>query len=104
VFARYMQRLTDHGVTEKLHFIVGLGPLRSAEAATWMRDNLFGTIMPTVVIERMEAAHDPRQKGIEICAELMQQASGINGVSGAHLMAPGLHQEMVEAIGLAGVT
>jgi methylenetetrahydrofolate reductase (NADPH) len=104
VLARYMQRLVDHGVTEKLHFIVGLGPLRSAKAAIWMRDNLFGTIMPSAIIERMNAAQDPRQEGIEICAELMQQASGIDGVSGAHLMAPGLHEEMVEAIGLAGVT
>lgn len=104
VLARYMRRLADHGVTEKLYFIVGFGPLRSAKAATWMRDNLFGTIMPSAIIERMEAAPDPRQEGIDICAELMQQARDINGVSGAHLMAPGLHEEMVEAISLAGVT
>ena len=101
---RYMQRLADHGVTEKLYFIIGLGPLRSARAAIWMRDNLFGTIMPSAVIKRMEAASDPRQEGINICAELMQQCHGIDGVSGAHLMAPGLHQEMIEAIGLSGVT
>ena len=104
VLARYMQRLADHGVTEKLFFIVGLGPLRSAKSAEWMRDNLFGTLMPDEIIKRVKAAKDPRQEGIKVCAELMQQAREINGVSGAHLMAPGLHEEMVEAIDLAGVT
>ena len=98
---RYMQRLADYGVTEKMYFIIGLGPLRSAKSATWMRDKLFGTVMPDSVIQRMEAAHDPRDEGIRICAELMQQARDIPGVSGAHLMAPGLHEEMVAAIELA---
>ena len=103
VLKRYMQRLADHGVTEKLFFIIGLGPLRSAKGATWMRDNLFGTIMPDAVIQRMEAAADPLQEGTKICAELMQEASEIPSVAGAHLMAPGLHQEIVSAVDLSGL-
>jgi methylenetetrahydrofolate reductase (NADPH) len=100
---QYMSRLSDHGLTEKLYFLVGLGPLRSAKGACWMRDNLFGTVMPDGVIRRMEAARDPRQEGISICAELLQQARDIKGIAGAHLMAPGLHQEIVEAVKLAGI-
>jgi methylenetetrahydrofolate reductase (NADPH) len=103
VLERYMHRLADHGVTEKLFFIVGLGPLRSAKSATWMRDKLFGTVMPDEIIKRMEGAHDPRDEGIRICAELMQQAETIPGVSGAHLMAPGLQEEMVAAVEMAGL-
>ena len=102
VLGRYMARLADYGITEKLFFLVGLGPLRSANGARWMRDNLFGTIMPEGVVRRMEAAREPRSEGVQICAELIQQARDINGVAGVHLMAPGLHQEMVEAIELAG--
>jgi methylenetetrahydrofolate reductase (NADPH) len=103
---QYMSRLADHGLTEKLYFLVGLGPLRSAKGARWMRDNLVGTVMPDGVIRRMELARDPRQEGISICAELLQQARDINGIAGAHLMAPGLqglHQEIVEAVKLAGI-
>ncbi len=103
VLKRYMTRLADHGVTENLYFIVGLGPLRSAKSAVWMRDNLYGTIMPDDVVQRMQDAKDPRAEGIKVCAELMQQANDIVGVSGAHLMAPGQHHEMVEAIDLAGI-
>jgi len=104
VLGRYMQRLTDHGLTDQLYFIVGLGPLRSAKAALWIRDNLHGAIIPEGIIRRMEAARDPRAEGISVCAELIQQAREIAGVAGVHLMAPGLHQEMVEAVELAGMT
>lgn len=100
---RYMARLNDHGLTEKMYFLVGLGPLRSANGARWMRDNLYGTVMPDGLIRRMEAARHPRQEGISICAELLQQAKEISGVAGAHLMAPGMHDEIVEAVKLAGV-
>lgn len=104
LLARYMQRMADHGLTEKLYFLVGLGPLRSARSALWMRDSLFGTIMPEGIIRRMQAARDPRAEGISICAEMIQQAREINGIAGAHLMAPGMHQEMAEAVKLAGMT
>jgi methylenetetrahydrofolate reductase (NADPH) len=100
---RYMQRLSDHGLTERAYFLVGLGPLRSAASARWMRDTLFGTIIPDGIIRRMEAARDPRHEGIVVCAELIQQAREIRGVAGVHLMAPGQHREIVEAIRLAGL-
>ena len=100
---RYMTRLNDHGLTEKMYFLVGLGPLRSANGARWMRDNLPGTVMPDGVIRRMESARDPRQEGIAICAELLQQARDTSGIAGAHLMAPGLYHEIVEAVKLAGI-
>jgi hypothetical protein len=35
---------------------------------------------------------------------LIQQAREVEGVSGVHLMAPGLHQEIVEAVEIAGMT
>jgi methylenetetrahydrofolate reductase (NADPH) len=100
---RYMSRLNEHGLADRLYFLVGLGPLRSAKGARWMRDNLFGTVMPDGIIRRMEAARDPRQEGISVCAELLQQVKDINGIAGAHLMAPGLHDEIVEAVRLAGM-
>lgn len=104
LLARYMAKLADHGLTEKAYFLVGLGPLRSVAAALWMRDKLWGTVMPDGVIRRMEAARDPRQEGVKICAELMQQARDIKGIAGAHLMAPGAHREIVDAVRLAGVS
>jgi methylenetetrahydrofolate reductase (NADPH) len=103
VLARYIERLRYHGLTEKMYFLVGLGPLRSADGARWMRDNLYGTVMPDGIVRRLEAARDPRHEGIAICAELIQQARDIDGVAGVHLMAPGQHQSIIDAVKLAGL-
>lgn len=100
---RYFERLREHGLTEKLYFLIGLGPLRSAESARWMRDHLGGTIMPDGILRRLEGARDPRHEGITICAELMQAARDVDGIAGVHLMAPGQHQAIVETVRLAGV-
>ena len=103
LLTRYIDRLREEGLTEELYFLVGLGPLRSADGARWMRRNLRGTIIPEGIVRRLEAARDPRHEGIAICAELIQQAREINGVAGVHLMAPGQHQAVVEAVKLAGL-
>ena len=58
---------------------------------------------PEDVIRCMQAARDPRQEGIAVYAELLQQAKDLQGISGGHLMAPGMHQEVVEAVKLAGM-
>lgn len=103
ILRRYFQRLREHGLTDSLYFLAGLGPLRSAESAKWMRDKLWGTIMPDGIIRRLEAARDPRHEGISICAELIQEVRDIDGVAGVHLMAPGQHQAIIEAVRLAGM-
>lgn len=101
LLGRYVARLRDHGLTERLYFLVGLGPLRSAESARWMRANLPGTVIPEGIVRRMAAARDPRHEGIAICAELMREAREMQGIAGVHLMAPGQHQAVVEAVRLS---
>jgi methylenetetrahydrofolate reductase (NADPH) len=61
-----------------------------------MRDNLFGTIIPDEVVERMDAAEDPKAEGVAICADLLQELAEIPGIAGAHLMAP-LNEKAVPA-------
>lgn len=88
IVRRYIARLKELGLTDRLFILIGLGPLASARSARWMRDNLWGVIMPDHIIDRLERADDPAREGIEICAELLQQLAETPGVSGAHLMAP----------------
>jgi methylenetetrahydrofolate reductase (NADPH) len=88
VLRRYVARLADFGISERLHIIVGIGPFASARSARWIGEKLFGAVVPEAMIERMEAAEDGKREGIRICAELLQELSEIDGVSGAHLMAP----------------
>ncbi|MDJ0611817.1 MAG: methylenetetrahydrofolate reductase [Kiloniellales bacterium] len=88
VAERYFQRLADHGLTERLAFIVGVGPLASARSARWMNDNLFGVTVPESVIARLEAAEDQAAEGRRICVELIQTYAEMAGVAGVHIMAP----------------
>jgi methylenetetrahydrofolate reductase (NADPH) len=92
--ARYVARLADEGITEKLKILIGIAPLRSARSARWIRDNLFGSVIPDEIVARLEGAKDPAEEGARICLELLQQFSKLDGIAGAHIMAPG-HDEIV---------
>jgi methylenetetrahydrofolate reductase (NADPH) len=89
VVRRYMARLAEHGLADKLAVIVGIVPLRSAKSARWIRDRLFGAIIPDAIIERMEAAADPAAEGRRICLDMVAELAGIPHVAGCHIMAPG---------------
>ena len=101
---RYMQRIVDTGLSEKMHFIIGIGPLRSDKSAKWMKDKLFGTVMPEFVIKRMEGSDDQILEGANICAELIESFKEIEGVHGAHLMAPRNLSAIPETVKRSGIT
>ncbi|WP_436638224.1 methylenetetrahydrofolate reductase [Microbaculum sp. FT89] len=103
VVRRYVTRLADHGLTEKVHVLIGVAPLASARSAIWMRDKLFGVTMPEWIVERMERAADPKAEGRTICVELLQQLAGIDGVAGAHIMAPLNEASIPEVIERSGL-
>jgi methylenetetrahydrofolate reductase (NADPH) len=88
VLRRYMQRIADEGLGGKLHFLIGIAPLRSAKSATWMRQHLFGTIISDEIVRRMEGAADPEREGKQVAIDLIAEFSEIPGVSGVHIMAP----------------
>ena len=88
LLTRYMDRIVESGLSEQLYFMIGLGPLRSDKSAKWMKDKLFGTVMPDNTVSRMAQATDQVREGIDICAELIDQFREIPGVHGVHLMAP----------------
>ncbi len=84
-----MARLNEHGLAGKLSFLIGIVPLRSAKSARWIKEKLFGAIIPDAIIARMEAASDPAAEGRAICIEMVRDLSDLPGVAGVHIMAPG---------------
>ena len=100
---RYVRKLSAAKLTHRVHVIVSLGTLPSADAARWLQQNLRGSVMPKAVIERMEQARDPEQEGISICAELLQQVAEIPGVDGANVVTPGDLETVPAAIQASGL-
>jgi methylenetetrahydrofolate reductase (NADPH) len=88
VVARYAQRLAANDTTRALHLLIGIAPLRSAKSARWMKEQLYGTIIPDEMVERLERAADPAAEGARICVELIETLATIPGVAGVHIMAP----------------
>ena len=89
VVRRYVARLREAGLLDRLSVLIGVNPLRSARSARWMREHLFGTIIPDAMIARLEAASDPAAEGMRLCVELIEQLAATPGVAGVHVMAPG---------------
>jgi methylenetetrahydrofolate reductase (NADPH) len=77
--------------------LIGIAPLASARSARWIRDKLFGSIIPEPLIARLESAADPKVEGHRICLELMHEFKDIAGVAGVHLMAP-LNESAVPSV------
>lgn len=100
---RYMARLAEHGIPEKVFILAGIGPLASAKQARWMHENLWGVSIPEPIIKRLDGAAHQKAEGRKICAELIQELATIPGVAGAHLMAPRQEAEMAAAIALSGM-
>jgi methylenetetrahydrofolate reductase (NADPH) len=101
IVRRYAARLRELGF--KLPILIGIAPIPSAKSARWMREKLFGTIVPDSIVERLERAADPRAEGRRICVEILQELAEIPGVAGAHVMAPMNFAEIPAAIQESGV-
>ncbi len=95
---RYVGALADAGLTRQLAVLIGISPLRSAKSAHWMKNHLYGTIIPEALIARMEEAAEPAREGVRICVELIEELATIPGVAGVHIMAPGNDAAIPEVI------
>ncbi|MCC0017412.1 MAG: methylenetetrahydrofolate reductase [Rhodobiaceae bacterium] len=103
VFERFMARVRDLGLADRVFILAGVGPLASARAARWMRSNVPGIHIPDSVIERVEKAPKPAEEGKRLCIELIQQIREIKGVAGVHVMAYRREHQVSEIIMESGV-
>jgi methylenetetrahydrofolate reductase (NADPH) len=87
----------------RIPVLVGVAPIPSARSARWMKEKLFGTIIPDAFIERLDKAADPKAEGRRICIEVLRELAEIPGVAGAHVMAPMNFAEIPVVIAESGV-
>jgi methylenetetrahydrofolate reductase (NADPH) len=85
-FTRWMELVVKEGLHKQVYILAGLTPVRSHRALNYMKNEVAGMSIPNELIKRMESAQDPKEEGIEICLEMIEQIKTIEGVSGIHLM------------------
>jgi len=88
IVRRYVARLAQDKLTNKISLLIGVVPLRSGKSARWIKEQLFGAIIPDHIVERLEYSGDPAAEGKQICIDFIAQLSEVPGVAGAHIMAP----------------
>ena len=102
---RFMAGVRELGLHEQAFILVGVGPLRSASAAEWMRTHIPGVVIDDSVIRRLRSVPPDRQaeEGKRLCIEIIQQVQAVPGVSGVHLMAFRQEELVAEIIEEAGL-
>jgi methylenetetrahydrofolate reductase (NADPH) len=86
-FREFMKQANDMGLTEKVHILAGLTPLKSGGMARYMAKNVSGIIIPDEIIDRVVKAPKAAEEGIRICVEQVEELREMKGVHGIHLMA-----------------
>jgi methylenetetrahydrofolate reductase (NADPH) len=98
-----MEEVEALGLFGKVFILAGVGPLRSAKTAEWMRSNVPGMHVPDAVIARLSGAQDQAREGRNICIELIQSMREIRGVSGVHIMAYRQEESVAEIVDKSGI-
>ncbi len=101
----FMVAVRDLGLHEKVFILIGVGPLRSAKAAQWIRANVPGVVIPDIVIRRLKGVTTDRQReeGKRLCIEIIRKVREIEGVHGVHVMAYRQEELVAEIIEEAGL-
>jgi methylenetetrahydrofolate reductase (NADPH) len=99
----FMKHCEDLGLFGKIFVLAGVGPLRSAKTAEWMRKNVPGMHVPDAIIARLSGAQDQAREGRNLCIELIQEMREMRGISGVHIMAYRQEESVAEIVDKSGV-
>jgi len=99
----FMARVDELGLAERAFILVGVGPLRSAKAAEWMRTHVPGVHIPDEVVRRVAGAQDQAREGRRVCIDLIREIRAVKGVAGLHVMAYRQEEAVAEVITESGV-
>ena len=104
-FDRFMIRVRELGLHNKVFILVGVGPLRSLRAAEYLRSKVPGVYIPDEIIDRLRKvpADRTQHEGKRICVDIIQQVRDIEGVAGVHVMAYRQEELVAEIIEEAGL-
>jgi len=94
----YSNLLLNNGKNASWKVLVGMGPLKSARQADWMRKNLWGINISDEIIDRLDKSEDPISEGEKICIELIDQIKDLAGIDGVHLMGPNCETQSANII------
>jgi methylenetetrahydrofolate reductase (NADPH) len=86
LFERWLTRLNDLELADKTAILAGIMPVKSVNALLHMQHEVPGVKISMEVIDRLKNAADPKEEGLKITVELIQEIKKLKGIRGIHLM------------------
>jgi len=104
-FKEWMKMAREEGLTEKVHILGGVTPLKSAGMAKFMNNKVAGMDIPESLIKQMAGV--PKEKaieeGIKICLETITELREMEGIHGVHIMAIEWEEIVCQIVESAGL-
>lgn len=85
-FKKWFSLVRKEGYHELAYIIAGVMPVRSAKALLYMQESVPGMSISKEYIERMQSTEDPKEEGVKICVEIIEELKNIDGICGVHIM------------------
>ncbi len=85
----FIRQANDMGLTEKVHILAGVTPMKSLGMARYMKLKVPGMDVPDEVIKRLQGVDKKKHadEGIKMACEQIEEFREMKGVHGIHLMA-----------------
>ncbi len=104
-FKDWIRMAREEGLTEKVHILAGVTPLKSEGMARYMAKRVAGMDVPEPLIKRMGGVPKKKaaEEGVKICLETIAEVRKINDVHGIHIMAIEWEEIVGEIVETAGL-
>ncbi len=104
-FREWIKLAREEGLTDRVHILPGVTPLKSAGMANYMNNRVAGMDVPEAVIQRMTGVSkkDAANEGVKICLETIAELREMEGIHGIHIMAIEWEEIVAEIVEEAGL-
>ncbi len=105
-FKEWMRMAREEGLTEKVHILAGITPMKSEGMARYMDTKVAGMDVPEALIKRMGGVSKAKapEEGIRISLETIAELREIEGIHGIHIMAIEWEEKVGPIVEAAGLT
>ena len=84
-FGEVMETVREKGLHEKTAILAGIIVPKSAGMLRYMNSNVAGVVVPDALVGRMSHAENPKEEGIAVAGELINEVRNIEGIRGVHI-------------------
>ena len=105
-FKEWMRLAREEGLTQKVHILAGITPMKSEGMARYMATKVAGMDVPEALIKRMGGVSKAKapEEGIQISLETIAALREIEGIHGIHIMAIEWEEKVGPIVEAAGLT